>query len=164
MLGLFLERLRNWQLLKKGSAPWVSEWVSESDFQVVLQISSAESTITPYWGRNDYKHNQYLHFHVQVHVSNNVKALILVSNLWLVCNHIFITSTSILHTKLQNSMNQMNQIPPWGANSHSSNTKSEWAESVTKRKEEYAPTFNINPDVLVLSEWASQQNNNYNTR
>jgi hypothetical protein len=29
MLGLFLEWLRNWQLLKKGSAPWVSEWVNE---------------------------------------------------------------------------------------------------------------------------------------
>jgi hypothetical protein len=29
MLGLFLECLRIWQLLKKGSAPSVSEWVSE---------------------------------------------------------------------------------------------------------------------------------------
>jgi hypothetical protein len=28
MLGLFLEWLRNWQLLKKGSTPWVSEWIS----------------------------------------------------------------------------------------------------------------------------------------
>jgi hypothetical protein len=39
----------------------------------MLQISSTESTITPYWGPNGYKHSQDLHFHVQVDVSTNVR-------------------------------------------------------------------------------------------
>jgi hypothetical protein len=34
------EWLHNWQLLKKGSAPWMSEWVSESTHGTELYVNS----------------------------------------------------------------------------------------------------------------------------
>jgi hypothetical protein len=42
MLGLFLEWLRNWQLLKKGSAPSVSEWVKVDLFWNLRQKLSSK--------------------------------------------------------------------------------------------------------------------------
>jgi hypothetical protein len=42
----FLEWLHNWQLLKKGSAPWVSEWVSEwVRFEVLVEMSHSAVTL-----------------------------------------------------------------------------------------------------------------------
>jgi hypothetical protein len=42
ILGLFLEWLRNWQLLKNCSAPWVSEWGS-------FEISLSLFLLLPLW-------------------------------------------------------------------------------------------------------------------
>jgi hypothetical protein len=52
MLGLFLEWLHNWQLLKKGSAPWVSEWMSEwvSELVLIWRGTSVSKALRPILG------------------------------------------------------------------------------------------------------------------
>jgi hypothetical protein len=60
MLGLFLEWLRNWQLLKKGSAPWVSESYTQSAGLLGRGISPSQGR---YLHTQQHKHRINAHKH-----------------------------------------------------------------------------------------------------